>query len=433
MPDAPRRLLMVTREFAPTGAVGVERVIKYAKYLPEYGWEPIVLTGSNPSPGFKQDLILAQDVKDVVTLRCFVPDLFRISAGAKALLRRKGGDGPEYSTRLYKPRGPWHPKSLIVPDSQVLWVFPALYTAVRHARKYNCDLVYATLGPSTNALVGYLIAKTLRLPLLLDYRDPWTDAFSSPRRFKFLAALETRLEAGIFSSAGAVTTLDPVCLQTPLRNARRIPPVEVIPNGYDEDDFDCAPMDLPRRSMVHTGNLHAGRSLTDTWAIMREVFQRAPELKGQVHFWQLGTVDEFVIDQLENPPDGLVVHYIPPVPMKEAIRYMLGAELLLVMSPDNNKNAPAKMYQYLRANRSILALAEKGADEFINTAKQANEGFCCHLKEHAAAAEYLVRQLQRSDHPTLPIGPNITRYSRREQTGRLAAMLETALAGARAS
>jgi glycosyltransferase involved in cell wall biosynthesis len=424
------RLLMVTRDFAPMGAVGVERVIKYAKYLRHYGWEPTVLTGSKSSHGFRQDLELAKDVEDIVTLKCVAPDLFSLASKFTGLFKRQEDNSASYEKRLYKPRGPWHPKSLVIPDSQVLWTLPALYTALLNARRFKWDVVYATLSPPTNMVVGYLIAKSLRLPLLIDYRDPWTDAFFSPNRLKPLAWLERKLEATMFSAASAITALDPVCLQTPLREARCIPPIKIIPNGYDEDDFDCEPKKLPRNSIVHTGNLHADRSLADAWATMKETLLLEPSLKGNLHFWQLGTVDEYVMNQLENPPEGLQVHYLPPVPMQEAIQYMLGANMLIVMSYESGgklQNTPAKIYQYLRANRPILALCDEEAQGLRDTAQDANNSCCCPSKDHRTAAEYVVRQIASDQEPRPSIGPNIQKYSRHDQTRQLAEMLITAL------
>jgi len=410
------------------GAVGVERVIKYAKYLPEYGWEPIVLTGSKSSHGFRKDLELAKDVEGVTTLKCAAPDLFSLFSKVTSLLKPRPESDAAYEKRLYKPRGPWHPKSLIIPDSQFMWTVPAVWTALRNAKKYNWDAVYATLSPPTNMLVAYLIAKLLRLPLLIDYRDPWTDAFFSPKRLKPLATLERKLEARMFAAAGAVTALDPVCLRTPLREARRTPPTRIIPNGYDDDDFDCEPIQLPRWSIVHTGNLHADRSLTEAWSVIRESLRLRPDL--EMHFWQLGTVDEFVMNQLENPPDGLKVHYVPPVPMQEAIQYMLGADLLIVMSYDSRgklQNTPAKIYQYLRANRPILALCDDEAVGLRETAQDANRYCCCPTQDHTTAAEFIVRQFGPDRAPMPPIGSDIEKYSRRQQTGQLAEMLMTAL------
>jgi glycosyltransferase involved in cell wall biosynthesis len=420
---------MVTRDFAPAGGVGVERVIKFAKYLPDCGWEPTVLTGSTSSQFYIEDLELAKDVENVVTLRCVAPDLFALFSRITSFFSKKNNEKDAYKRRLYKQRGPWHPKSMIIPDSQVLWTIPALYTALRNARKYRWDVVYVTLTPPTNMLVGYLISKVLRIPLLVDYRDPWTDSFFAPKRLKLLARLETRLEARIYSAAGAITALDPVCLQTPQREAKRKPPVRIIPNGYDEEDFHCDPKALPRWSIVHTGNLHAERSLADAWATIEKCLRIKPELKGELHFWQLGTVDEFVMNQLDNPPKGLNVHYVPPVPMNEAIQYMLGADLLIVMSYDSGgklQNTPAKIYQYLRANRPILALCDEEAVGLRQTAQDANNGCCCPSKDHGTAAKYIVEQLDPSSHMNPAIGPNITKYSRRAQTEQLAEMLTVA-------
>ena len=429
MSEPTRKVLMVSRDFSPTLQVGVERIIKFAKYLPEYGWEPSVITGATPSFGFKNDYELAKDVADVEVLKCFVPDVFRLFANIKTRILGQDEEQAVFATRVYKQRGPWHPKSLIVPDSQALWAIPAYWTARKHQRRFNWDVVYATLSPPTNAVAAYLISKRLGIPLLVDYRDPWTDAFFSPKRLGPLAKYEKNLEARIFASADAVTTLDRMCIKTPLAAVDSPPPIRVIPNGYDDSDFTGVPKELPRWSIVHTGNLHKNRPLTNIWSIVNEAIRLNPELRGQIHFWQVGTVDEFVMQQLDNPPDGLNTHYVPPVPMKQAIEYMMGAHMLLVMSASSENviaATPAKIYQYLRANRPILALIEPGVKDLVDTAHDANESYCCDSTDYSSAARYLVERFRATDSNAPQIGAAIQKYSRRRQTGELAEMLQVA-------
>jgi len=419
------QLLMVSRCFPPQGGVGVERVSKYAKYLPDFGWVPTVLTGRQGCYGWPEDPFLAEEVKDVATIRSYAPDLFAWFAKMKQNV--SSGRPTQVQKRGYASRGQWHPKSLLIPDSQALWIPIAWASALRQSKRYTWDVVYGTTGPATNLVVAYLIAKSLNLPLILDYRDPWTGYFLSPRRLAPLAALEAKLEAKIFSSAGGVTALNPVCIETPIRRTSDLPPFEIIPNGYDEADFvGRSPKALPHFSIVHTGSLHARRPLTDIWRILQITLGSTPQLEGKIHFWQIGTVDDVVAQQLNTAPDGVEVHYVPPVPMKEAIDYMLGADLLYASSPAyGSLNSPAKIYQYMRANRPILAIHEEGAETFRAEINDANISLACLRGAHATAAEFLTERALDENHSPPPIGPRITQYSRRELTGRFADFITT--------
>jgi len=135
-----------------------------------------------------------------------------------------------------------------------------------------------------------------------------------------------------------------------------------------------------------------------------------------------------VVDRLgiAMPGTTVEVHYVPPVPMKEAIDYMLGADLLYASSPAyGSLNSPAKIYQYMRANRPILAIHEEGAETFRAEINDANISLACLRGAHATAAEFLTERALDENHSPPPIGPRITQYSRRELTGRFADFITT--------
>lgn len=416
------RVLIVSRNFPPTGGVGVERVTKFAKYLPQYGWLPTVLTGTRGEFGLRDDTSLANDVEHVHVIRCYAPDIYALYKTLWVRGCSESGASVSSARHLYRSRGPWHPKSWIVPDSQILWVPLAIHAALRAAKHHHWHVVFATISPPTNALIGYQVSRRLGIPLVLDYRDAWTNAFFSPRRPRLLARLEQRLETRIFSAASAVTTLDPSCVVLPRKLVRQSPPVYLVPNGYDEDDFlGCIPVDLPFFSIVHTGNLSSERSLAPLWATLDHALKAEPSLQGKIHFWQVGTIDAAVEAQMKAAPYGVSVHYIPPVTVHEAISYMIGADLLLVQSA--GKNMPAKIYQYLRAGRPILALLEKGCESLIPLVAAANVGFACYKNESTLASRF-VRNLARvQSRQSLPLKPEILQYSRRELTRKLADIL----------
>jgi hypothetical protein len=413
-----RRFLFVTRNFAPTSHVSAERAIKLARYLPDFGWLPTVLTGRRPNAGLESDATLLEQVRDVEILPSWAPEL--------SLFYSRAGKGASASPgqRGNPRRGKLHPKAWLVPDSQVLWYPFAVRAAMRRARAERWEVVLATTFPPTAILIAHRIASRLRLPYVIDFRDSWTRYHAAPTRPAPLAEAERRLEARMVADAAAVVAVDAHIVEHALGriSAGRRPPCRVIQNGYDEEDFrgvEGAP--LPRFSIVHTGLLRRG--LRPLWEGLARALQARPELRGRVHFWQVGFVDPRALGELEAPPEGVIVHRVPPVPQREAISYMLGADLLLLEELDSIM--PSKALQYLRAGRPILALVEAGGviRDVLGRVPQA------HLIDRGDpdAVARLVASLESMPRacPEAP-GSAVLKYSRREIARRFAAVLEEA-------
>ena len=426
-----RDLLLVTRNFAPTSHVSVERAVKLAKYLPEFGWRPTVLTGAQPSVGLPEDESLLEQVPGVEIINARSPELSFLYASAR---RRSGGeDGGRPTARRGSPRrGRFHPKSWLVPDAQFLWHPFAVRAALRRARTSRWHAVVATTFPPTAILIGRTIARRLGIPYLVDYRDSWTACpyYHVPLRPAPLAALERRLEAAMLRDAAAVVTVDERMVTHALGRIARAerPPCHVIPNGYDEDDFEgVKPAPLPPFSIVHTGQLR--RSLRPVWNALAEVARACAASGTELHFWQVGFVDPRAEPDLHAPPPGLNVHLVPPVSQRESIGYMLGADMLLV--EEFESVMPSKTLQYLRAARPLLALVEQGGvirevlDEIPDT-------FLAPRGRALEAAPWIAAMVARGRIPQRRPPLQVAAYSRREIARQYAAVLDASQAPAAA-
>lgn len=413
-----RRLLLVTRNFAPTSHVSVERAIKLAKYLPRFGWMPTILTGATPSHGLPEDHALLDQVAGIEVIRTRVPEFTAFYSSTRAA-REGGGSGTRRSTPR---RGPLHPKSWLVPDAQALWYPFAVRAAMRRAGHERWDAVVGTSFPPTALLIAAGVARRLGVPYVADFRDSWTAYHAAPVRPAPLAAVERRLEARILRRAAAVVTVNPAFVARAMERVPEAarPPLHVIPNGYDEDDFrGTRPADLPPFSIVHTGLLR--RAPLALWEALAHAIALRPELRGRLHFWQVGFVDPSAGVALDAPPEGVAAHQVPPVPQREAIGYMLGADLLLL--EEVGMAMPSKTFQYLRAGRPILGLVETGGQirDILGGMVQA------HLATHADAArigEEIAALAAGPRTPPLAPSPAVTTYSREEIARRYAAVLD---------
>jgi glycosyltransferase involved in cell wall biosynthesis len=416
MPD----VLIVTRNFPPASHVSVERAMKLAKYLPEFGWRPTVLTGAQATVGLPEDPGLAAQVAGIEVVRSRAPE-FSLFYGGRATPGGATANEPPVARHGAPRRGKLHPKAWLIPDSQVLWYPFAVRAALRRARAGGWDVIVATSFPPTAILIAHTIAARLRVPYVADFRDAWTTYFYAPQRPAPLAELERRLEGRMIRDAAAVVTVDAHFVDHAFARLAPDdrPPLHVIQNGYDEDDFRGAmPAELPAFSIVHTGRLR--RSLRPLWDALAHVMRERPELRGRLHVWQVGTVDPAVAD-LQAPPEGVTVHLVPPVPQREAVGYMLGADLLLL--EEFGSIMPSKALQYLRAARPVLALLDAGGlmRDLLQDMPDA------HLMDRGdpARAGTLIAALAAGPRPApREPGAAVAAYSRREIARRYAAVLD---------
>jgi hypothetical protein len=417
MPD----VLIVTRNFPPASHVSVERAMKLAKYLPEFGWRPTVLTGARATVGLPEDTGLAAQVAGIEVIRSRAPEFSLFYGGRAARGGTTAGEPPV--VRQGAPRrGKLHPKAWLIPDSQVLWYPFAVRAALRRARAARWDVIVATSFPPTAILIAHTIAARLRVPYVADFRDAWTRYAYAPDRPAPLAELERRLEARMIRDAGAVVAVDARLVEHAFARLAPDdrPPLHIIQNGYDEDDFHGAmPAELPPFSILHTGRLR--RSPRPLWDALAHAMRDRPELRGRLHLWQVGVVDPGAMADLRAPPEGVTVHLVPPVPQREAVGYMLGADLLLL--EEFGSIMPSKAPQYLRAARPLLALLDAGG-----VMRDLLQGMPeVHLVDRgdAARAGTLIAALAAGPRPA-PREPAaaVAAYSRREIARRYAAVLD---------
>ncbi len=411
-----RNVLLVTRNFAPTSHVSVERATKLAKYLPEFGWQPTVLTGATATAGLPEDPGSLAQVAGIEIVRARAPEF-------SVFYRKPGkrrGAGP--ALRSAPKRSAWHPKAWLLPDSQVMWYPFAVRAALRRAPAARWEAVVPTSFPPTAILIAHTVAARLGIPYVPDFRDAWTAYAGAPSRPAPLAALERRLERRMLADAAAVVTVDRYMVaqaMADLADASR-PPLHVIPNGFDDEDFQhTTPHDLPRFSIVHTGQLR--RAPRPLWEALGLALRDYPELRGQVHVWQIGFVEAAAAGELGAPPEGVTVHVVPPVTQREAIGYMLGADLLLV--EEIGPVMPSKALQYLRAGRPILALVDGGGESLRDTLQSVARAHLVRRNDVTAVAAVIARVASAPRHPPDDPG-DLEAYSRRGIARRFAEVLD---------
>jgi len=322
------------------GSSGMQRTLKFAHYLPEHGWHPILLSAH---PRAYPDR---------------TPDA---TPAAPAITRAFALDTARHLSVAGR-----YPRLLAVPDRSVSWAIGAVPAALRLIRRYRPDAIWTTSPVATAHLIGLALRRLTRLPWIADLRDPMTDTDypADPLAFRVNRWLERTMLANcsscVFATPGAMAACG-------ARHAI-LPPhgLTLIENGYDEMDFTGLAT-APRRAftLLHSGLIYpserdprvlfsALRALLDARTLHPNGFRLVLRATGH---------DAYLKTLVREHGIETIVEIAPVLPYRAALAEMLGADALLLMQGAScNHQIPAKFYEYLRARRPILALTDPGGD-----------------------------------------------------------------------
>ncbi|WP_412851812.1 glycosyltransferase [Ectothiorhodospira shaposhnikovii] len=413
-PHPSRRILMIAYHFPPlTGSSGIQRTLQFVRHLPEFGWEPIVLT---------------------VHPRAYPntsPDLLRDIPAHVPVIRAQAFD----SARHFALAGRY-PACLARPDRWISWLPAALHRGRQLIRTYRPRIIWSTYPIATAHAIGYRLHRASGLPWIADFRDPMAHE-GYPEDPATWAAFK-RIEEQVFSAAAGVSFTTPGALDFYRDRYPRYPgePFKLIENGYAEENFAGLDEQAAAKGPLHPGRitlLHSGivyRNERDP----THLFQALQTLRQQ----DLIHPDRFILrlrahhngDHLRTLIDRYqlqpLVELAPPLPYREALEEMLRADGLLILQAANcNQQIPAKLYEYLRARRPLLGLTDPAGD----TARTLKNMGCRHLApldRPEQIAPTLLTLLKDMD-AGIPTGPDsevIRRYSRRQLTQTLASWLD---------
>jgi glycosyltransferase involved in cell wall biosynthesis len=442
-----RKILLITYDFPPALS-GVRRVVKFVKYLPESGWQPIVLTVKT-ARSFLHDQEPLGEITGmgVPVYRCGSLDPHRLSeklAIWRRGERKQGGaeakEEVSGSTLPHEARAPsafgqrvmrFLRRWIFVPDDRVLWVPFAIKAARRIIHEHHPEVVYTTSFPNSTHLVGLRLRKRHPVKWVADFRDGWVQNpvfFDPPTALH--RAFSTALERRVVRRADLIITVsDPItehCRQL-------VPGLEekcvTIPNGFDEDDFrDLKRMAHKKFTISYTGTLFGRRTPEPLLRAIAQLLQEEPEIRPRFQVLLFTRLDANMVQFIKRRQLGDVVHVCGFVPYKEALQRQVNADVLLIMIPDSANThimVTQKLFEYLRARRPILALVPDGVCRKV--IDEARAGTCVYPSDIPGIKQAMLNFFTRWQRNELAVPPwdRLMSYSRQALTSRFAAHLNT--------
>ncbi len=425
-----KRLLIITYYWPPTGGSGVQRWVKFSKYLPEFGWQPVVYTPENPEQLARDESLLADipACAEVVKTRILEPyELYRRLTGGK---KGEGEVNPvNAQQKNWKQRlSLWVRGNCFVPDPRIGWVRPSVRFLKKYLAEHPVDAVVTTGPPHSVHLIGLGLKKALGLRWIADFRDPWTEMFYYKHLGLGPAAdrRHHRLEQAVLDGADAVISVSPPVAAD--FRAKTKTPVVLITNGFDEDDFaeagepsSGAPAPQRPRTkvrLVHTGLFAADGNPLNLWDALAERCAADPAFRERLQIRLAGKVDAAVTEAVRARGLGGNLVELGYLPHDETVREQRAADILLLplrREPEYAKVLPGKIFEYLAARRPVLGIGqEDGAAAAVLRDAAAGQMFDWDKKDELLA-------FLDAEHPQTE---GIEKYTRRALTAQLAELLQ---------
>ncbi len=449
-----KRLLLVAYNFPPVGGAGVQRPVKWAKYLGSFGWDVTVLTTLNPSVPVRDESLLADLPPDIeiIRARTWEPDykvkqnlIAAESTARKGIVRRLKETARGVAKRCVK--------LALQPDPQVLWNYHAIQAGTAALRDRQHDAILVTAPAYSSFYIGAALKRRFGLPLILDYRDEWDLSgkyLENAQRDWISRVVQSRMQQQLLRTADAVvatTRRSTEALAEKLSHLKHGAASHCIYNGYDAEDFENAIPDSaashngcdvlkPERGtfrLVYTGTLW---NLTDIEPLVRGIEHldnARPDLSRRLELVCVGrkTAEQSaLLNRINNTSARLVsIDYCEHSTVLQWLRSASGVCLLLSDVPGAERVVPAKLFEYLAVRKDMLAISPAG-----ETADIVNQFFPQgHFTpgQVSAISDWLQHHISAADLPTHESSVDETalrEFSRESQTERLTEILNSLVA-----
>lgn len=432
-----KNLLIVAYYFPPSGGPGVQRVLKHIKYLPDYGWNPIVLTVSNGEYQAIDESLLDEIPKNTIIhkSKIYEPyDLYRKFTGRKKgeaidvnNIKKEGQESKFMDKVAEQIRA-----TLFIPDARIGWYFSAIKEAEKILEKYDIDAIYSSSPPYTCSVIANKLQKKTKLPWVAGFRDPWTGFLTTPNRWFLPAAIDRKLEHSVFKNATAVEAAWQGIIKDAMGKYGDLNEGKFhhVPNGYDSTDFpDIEYKRNDKFTLTYTGSLYGRRNPKQLFEAIELLIESGKVDANDLNFTFVGRFGAEVEEMFEAASFSDKISKIGYVPHSESISYLLKSEALLLIvdeAKESQEIVPGKVYEYLGTKRPLLAIAPLQS-AIADLIYETESGLVAHQNQVDRIAENFLEfynAWKTGEQLYEPNDERIEQYERKNASKKLAALLD---------
>jgi glycosyltransferase involved in cell wall biosynthesis len=425
-----KKVLIITYYWPPAGGAGVQRVLKFAKYLPQFGWQPIILTVENPDCPVIDDTLLNEVPVEckVYKTKALEPfNLYKMLTGKNDSYKIPSDVLSKSKNLSFTEKlSQWFRFNLFIPDAKIGWKYFAVKEAKKIIKDENIDVIFSTSPPPTVSLIAKKIAKIHKLKWITDFRDPWMEIvhYQNIKRNRITEFIDRKLEKSVLKNADAIVTISKDIVKL-FKSKIGSKNYSIIPNGFDETDF--VKLEKKRNdyfTIAYTGVITKTR--------VPHAFLRA--LKKMVHVDGMDNI-KFVLagNSCQEFNDALIENSLKTIfeekgfiPHHESTKILQTADILLLVIDDvpNNKGfLTGKIFEYLGAKIPIYAIGPTDGDA-NQILEESSSGKMVDYEDGEGAYILLKAMYNNWEENKLVYNFNVSQYSRRKQAEQLSKVFD---------
>lgn len=418
-----QNILIITYYWPPSGGAGVQRWLKFSRYLPEFGYTPVILTVDEKMASYAQyDPTLLDEISpDLKIYRTptFEPYTFyRRLAGKKEI--PYGGFTNQKKVTPFEKFARFVRGNLFIPDPRKGWKKYALKKALEILREEKIDAVITSGPPHSTHLIGLSLKKKTGVRWVADFRDPWTDIYYYKELFHSgpAAKYDRYLEKKVLLNADKIITVSQEVGKLLAGKSNGLTEkIAIIPNGYDSVDFENVELaDNEMFTITYTGTIS---KLYRIDQFIEALSQLPGHVRNNLKIRFVGNVPDEILSLFREKQLGSNVEIMGYLPHAQAIRQMMSASALLLAipdTPDNKGIVTGKFFEYLGAKRPVLAIGPLGGD-IENILKKCGAGKIFSYDEAGKMKEFLLELFDKEKIAPHPFkSKEIEMYTRRNLT-----------------
>lgn len=429
-----KKVLIITYYWPPSGGGGVQRWVKFVKYLNDFGWEPIVYAPENPNyPIIDKSLSadIPNDIK-IIKQKIWEPyEAYNKIAGSKKDSKIHAGLISEKNEKksLKKEALLWVRGNLFIPDARKFWIKPSYKFLKKYITKNNIEHIITTGPPHSMHVIGLKLKKKLKVKWVADFRDPWlymdnniNDLKYTKRTFNKHLSLETQT---LKLADEVITVTKKIALDYEKQANKKI---HVITNGFDESDFTSSTHNYENFIIGHYGTLGKYRNPNNLWKILGEKIKTDSLFNEKLKIELIGPVDGSVLNDISKNKLENHLTKIDYLSHKKVTKKMMEASILLLLLDKNfsmEGRMTGKIFEYLAAKRPIIGLGSTKSDP-VKVLNETKSGIMIEYDNRKKIEEQISKSFELFKNKKLDLADDSYKiYSRKELTKQLAKILDT--------
>ncbi len=426
--DAPKKILIITYYWPPAGGPGVQRWLKFVKYLPDFGWKPTIYIPENPSYPIVDETLGNEISSDLEIIKTKIWEPYQIAEFfGKDNKKFKAGQFDVGKNQSWKSRlSIWVRGNFFIPDARIFWVKPSVKYLKKYLKENHLDAFVTTGPPHSMHLIGLELKKEFpNLKWVADFRDPWTE-ISYYKHLKLTKSSDEKhrnLEQKVFQTADitlATSYSDAENFRNKGANAF------CITNGFDGNEHK-GKVKNEKFTLSYIGVLEQLRNPEVLWKVLNELILKNEGFKNDFELQFVGRVDDKILKNLEETNLKSALNNIGYVSHSEANQKMQDSDLLLITNfPDAQSKGiiPGKIFEYLATGNSILSFGPKESD-VKKILTQTNSGNHFSYTDSEEVKHYILERYEAWKSGNQSVATtNIQQFSRRNLTQQLSDLLE---------